>query len=503
MSTGGGDSLSDSARQVFCEDTEELEWHIETLRLRRRQLPPPAREGPHAAAAAWLDGELAALQSALASPSPGSSLLAQEDRLRSLHKLLAWLETSPSWHSPGLDVEPGLHDLSPLTIIPGFNDYERGLVSRGRSFERWLETDFFAGVPDHKRCLLFSSGMGAIQTALQQAGGRGRSLLLGRRVYYETRELLARAHGGSFGEIIALDEANADPGYLEDRVAAADAVVVDTVSLDPEAVRVDVARLFAAVRPGRQVAIILDNTVPGPMFTPPPPPADVLLFQVESLLKFYQGGLDLGAAGLLLLRSQAPQPRLHEDLEALRSTNGTNINPYSVRLLPGMPRRFVERRLRRHSRNAGILARHLERDIPVYEVGNGGLMFLGTESPDAVLAIAQLLALATGHRVAQGTSFGFNRLRLCRPPKTQKLLRLAAGMETVAELMTAATLIATAVQVSGNDAVRTTLPSFKAQFPAFPDCTCPDEKARHAFLSDLDRFLALVAETASGLPDRG
>ncbi|HEU4533754.1 MAG TPA: hypothetical protein VFS00_06535, partial [Polyangiaceae bacterium] len=291
------------------DDRDEVRWHVGHVRARLSALRL-APEGLAAGLFAELERRLADLDGALAGGddgggdgggdgAEGAPLVRHQGALRQLYQALALLETSPDWHSSPGSLSHPVRELTPLSHVPGYNDYQRGFLPWLCDHER-----HFLGASQPQlagRALLFSSGMGAIQTALQFVMARAKRLLLGKRTYYETQTLLALA--GARERLLPLDEAESGVEALAERVRGADAVFLDTVTLDRAAIPLDVPRLYAAIEASGRAGIelVLDNTVPGPRLALPPPPPGVRLYLVESLLKNYQAGLDLAAAGMLAL----------------------------------------------------------------------------------------------------------------------------------------------------------------------------------------------------------
>ncbi|HSK02539.1 MAG TPA: PLP-dependent transferase, partial [Kofleriaceae bacterium] len=447
------------------EDLEELRWHIEHVQARLGALRP-LPDGPAASVRAELERQVAALGRALdadRAPGPGAPetppLVRHQGGLRQLYQALALLETAPDWHSSPGSLEPPIRDLTPLSHVPGFNDYQRGFLPwLGAHEQHFLRTSqpALAG-----RALLCSSGMGAIQTVLQLVLARARRLLLGRRTYYETQTLLAL--GGTRARLRPLDEAEPRLEALVDRIREVDAIFADTITLDREALPLDVPRLYRAIEAalaasGRaEIELVLDNTVPGPERPIPPPPPGVRLYVVESLLKSYQAGLDLAAAGMLIVVASADAARdasLVHDLEVLRSTNGTNLAPYNARLLPLLPRDRILARLARQSRNAALLADGLRDRCEVTRVPHAGLVFCPHPRAAQLLSVIELLALARRVRIVRGTSFGFNDTRVALVPGLEDQVRFACGMEHAAAAGALVRLVRQAVEAVEDPAVR-------------------------------------------------
>ena len=138
-----------------------------------------------------------------------------QTRLRRLYKMLAFLEMSEAWHSPVCNLSLPIDDLSALSRIPGYNDYERGFVTGALSYEHNFSSYYpKAGIT---KSLLFSCGMGAIQTVLQQLVTPGMTLVVGKGIYHETKYLLSSMKGVI--NLVPIDDSITNPelGYAEQR----------------------------------------------------------------------------------------------------------------------------------------------------------------------------------------------------------------------------------------------------------------------------------------------
>jgi len=483
------------------EDREELRAHLDHLRARLLAMRP-ARGGPHAGLPEEVARTLAAIEADPDAPfEPGAApLLARhQDALRALYQAVALLEIAPDWHSaPGSLVAP-TRDLTPLSHLPGYNDYQRGYLPWLAHHEDHFRRASQPALPG--RALLFSSGMGAIQTALQHVLGRARRLLLGKRVYYETQTLLAL--GGVRERLLQLDEAEASVEVIAARIREADAIFLDTVTLDRAAVPLDVERLYRAIgAAGRErLELVLDNTVPGPQRAIPAPGPGIQLYVVESLLKTYQGGLDLAAAGMMIVAEPpdpAGGPALVHDLEVLRSTNGTNLAAYNARLLPLQPRERILARLRRQARNAARLAADLRDHCPVSLVPGSGLVFCTHPRAAQLVAVIDLLALARQIRIVRGTSFGFNDTRVALVPGADDQVRFACGMEHAAPARALARLVVQAVIAVDHADVQALCVHLSRFFPGYPRRTTPDPAELEALMRHARAVDRTVSDLAAG-----
>ena len=199
---------------------------------------------------------------------------------------------------------------------------------------------------------------------------------------------------------------------------------------------------------------------------------------------------------MLALRTSGPEPKLRDGLEAIRAANGTNINPFNLRLLPLLPRDMIVRRLQRHQRNVEIVQRELGR--PVRVLGDGGLAFVDTPEPQVAVDLLQLLCLDRRCRVAQGTSFGLNRTRVCVPPNGSESIRVACGIEDELTIITQSELLRLALRVSTLKEIQADLPSFKAHFPDFPAERYPNPASRASFATAVESFCRRLREFVEG-----
>jgi hypothetical protein len=471
-----------SIGQEVLEELEELRWHLGHLEARLAALPPaPGRT--MAGVEALARSEVASLRAHHENEpdaAPEGLLVRGQERLRGLYKLVAMLESAGDWHSPQASLARPVDDLSPLTVVAGYNDYQRGYLPWVRSHEDHLGATSLGGCALEGQTLLFSSGMGAIQSVLQLLfglSGRPR-LLLGRRVYYETQELLLRTLSDARERVSPLDEREQDVEALAAQLRGADIVFVDTCTLDSDAWVLDFGLLRRAIaRTGRtDLTVVADNTVMGPECTTLMPMSPARLFVVESALKHYQAGLDLTAAGLLTVVNGGDLERdatLVRSLETLRGTNGTNIHPYAARLLPLLPRELLLQRLQRQNRNAAVLASGIAGRCHAARVGHGGILFVEHLRAAEFVELVSLLALARGLRLVRGTSFGFNTTRVSLSPTSVTSIRFACGMERLPVMEQLTGTVRAALEALGNPGVMALCVRLSRFFPDYPESLVP------------------------------
>jgi cystathionine beta-lyase/cystathionine gamma-synthase len=256
-------ALGADERAEFDEDVVEVQWHINHLRERLCGL---GKRSPLRDQARLMEGRLTRIESHLARSRGGDGLLQRHEcSLRALYRTSALLQTGAEWHSPPGSLVHPIQDLTALSVLEGYNDYQRGYVEQLREVEEHLAAQLSLPADVKRRTLVFSSGMGAIHTALQLLLGQGARLLVGRRVYYETQALLEQWFHCCRPQLMPLDERQSDQAALTAAIGEADAVFLDTVTLDREGIRLAPERLFDAVRNAQKLgfSIVLDNTVLG------------------------------------------------------------------------------------------------------------------------------------------------------------------------------------------------------------------------------------------------
>lgn len=287
--------------------------------------------------------------------------------------------TSSLRHTPALEGSPAAMDPRQAPGGRHLVDYARG----GYFLE--LDPAFPEGVrfDDHPRlaelanaistmlgrsgwnALLFSSGMGAMNTALDLAIERsaGRRVLLGTSSWIEVREYVAHTYPSRV-ELVdetdteAMQRALADPS-------------VGAISLEP------------LVNHPRAPVVAIDQLLRGPIVGPklllldlaltpelaidrmlPVLPANVTVMLVTSGVKFFQAGWDLSKSGLLEVRSGASSERPWEtpyrQLITLRGRSGRVLSAEEAELAAIETRETLTARLARTDRNTRALALALE-----------------------------------------------------------------------------------------------------------------------------------------------
>jgi cystathionine beta-lyase/cystathionine gamma-synthase len=395
--------------------------------------------------------------------------------------------TSRRWQAPAI---------SHSTEDQCFRGYNQAASSKAPFpflYSRWYsslvherEQEFLSnyGLPDCQICLLTGAGMAAINLALeavlrQHPVSRFRLLTFG-HVYGETRDqcqaLAATQRQVVYQPVESL-------GVLQEVLAsesAADGELVwilcgDAVENSP-AMRVFSLQSITATtrRAGGTRYLILDRTLIGHLWRSRIQKAiaqmDWNLIEVESLTKYHQLGLDITTGGAVYF----PQDFAEQYVDCAFSDGGLSglwrlraslgLTPTETALCalapPGDARQ--ERRMRRHFRNAALLAQaafqsggglwrvehpslagHPDYGLLTRDGTGAGLIFVNSGHPraDAGQLARELLQAAHEAKLVltRRASFGFNETSIdVWEPRT---LRISAGAETysaavrLAELM--------------------------------------------------------------------
>lgn len=258
--------------------------------------------------------------------------------------------------------------------------------------------DRLAVYENTESCVLFSSGMSAITTAILAYARPGDVVLHSQPLYGGTEVLLARTLAGlDIGAEGFSDGVNGDAVRKAARAAAArgrvSVILVETPSNPINSV-IDLALMKAVAdeleqSQGHRPVVMCDNTLLGPVFQRPVElGADVSLY---SLTKYVGGHSDL-IAGAAMGRKEVIRP-----IKALRGAIGTQLDAHSCWML-GRSLETLALRMEKADANARIVARFLRDHAKVERVHY--LPFLEAESPSAKVFRAQ----CTG----AGSTFSFD-----------------------------------------------------------------------------------------------
>ncbi len=258
--------------------------------------------------------------------------------------------------------------------------------------------DRLAVYENTESCVLFSSGMSAITTAILAYARPGDVVLHSQPLYGGTEVLLARTLAGlDIGAEGFSDGVNGDAVRKAAKAAAArgrvSVILVETPSNPINSV-IDLALMKAVAdeleqSQGHRPVVMCDNTLLGPVFQRPVElGADVSLY---SLTKYVGGHSDL-IAGAAMGRKEIIRP-----IKALRGAIGTQLDAHSCWML-GRSLETLALRMEKADANAKIVAQFLRDHAKVERVHY--LPFLEAESPSAKVFRAQ----CTG----AGSTFSFD-----------------------------------------------------------------------------------------------
>ncbi len=258
--------------------------------------------------------------------------------------------------------------------------------------------DRLAVYENTESCVLFSSGMSAITTAILAYARPGDVVLHSQPLYGGTEVLLARTLAGlDIGAEGFSDGVNGEAVRKAAKAAAArgrvSVILVETPSNPINSV-IDLALMKAVAdeleqSQGHRPVVMCDNTLLGPVFQRPVElGADVSLY---SLTKYVGGHSDL-IAGAAMGRKEVIRP-----IKALRGAIGTQLDAHSCWML-GRSLETLALRMEKADANARIVAQFLRDHAKVERVHY--LPFLEVESPSAKVFQAQ----CTG----AGSTFSFD-----------------------------------------------------------------------------------------------
>ncbi|MGH2821343.1 MAG: PLP-dependent transferase, partial [Actinomycetota bacterium] len=292
--------------------------------------------------------------------------------LRASISLVANLATAGDWQSPSF--EHSVHSMAGRytgRITEHHDDYKRDRHADAEAFERaYLREYARPPAAVRARALMTTCGMAAFTTILamieRDLPGQG-PVLVGASTYHECKDLILT---GALGARVLL----VDEGDTSGLLAAVGhhrppAIFLDSLCNAKGILVPDIHALVHHLRAqGPNTLLVIDNTGLSAAFRPLSlQRADddpIRIVAHESLTKYPQWGLDKVTGGMIL----APV-REGAALADLREHLGTNVCDASVRVVPLPHRRLFERRLLRLSRNARLLAGHVQ--ISAGEMGGG------------------------------------------------------------------------------------------------------------------------------------
>jgi methionine-gamma-lyase len=247
--------------------------------------------------------------------------------------------------------------------------------------------DRLAVYENTESCILFSSGMSAIATAILAYARPGDVVLHSQPLYGGTETLLARTLAG-FGIGAVGFSDGVDAGAV--RKAAEEAAAKGKVSIilvetpsNPINSVIDLALMKAVAdelgkKQGHRPVVMCDNTLLGPVFQRPIElGADISLY---SLTKYVGGHSDL-IAGAVMGSKAVTKP-----IKALRGAIGTQLDPHSCWML-GRSLETLSIRMEKANANGRVVAEFLRDHAKVAKVHY--LPFLDKNSPEGKVFAAQ------------------------------------------------------------------------------------------------------------------
>ncbi len=316
---------------------------------------------------------------ALESWAEGGDVLELPARASHAFKRSIAARTSSLRHTPALEGTPVAMDPRQAPGGRHLVDYARG----GYFLE--LDPAFPEGVrfDDHPRlaelahaistmlgrsgwdALLFSSGMGAMNTALDLAIERsaGRRVLVGASSWIEVREYVDHTYPS---RVAFIDETDTEAMRRALADPTVGAISLEPLVNHPHAPVVAIDQLLRGAIVGPKILLLdlaLTPELPIDRFLPVLP-ANVTVMLVTSGVKFFQAGWDLSKSGLLEIRSgpsnERPWETPYRQLITLRGRSGRVLSPEEAELAAIETRETLTARLARSDRNTRALAIALE-----------------------------------------------------------------------------------------------------------------------------------------------
>lgn len=249
-----------------------------------------------------------------------------------------------------------------------FDDHPR-LAELGRSIRDTL------GRSSAWEPLLFTSGMGAIDTALDWMAerARGQPVLLGAHAWIEVKEYVDHTWPGAFSPI---DEA--EPAALAHALGdpAVAGLVIEPLVNHPASPVVALREVLRAPIRGDKVLLLdlaLTPELDVDAWLPDPLPPNLTVLVVTSGVKFFQAGWDLSKSGLLEVRAGArtakPEHEASRELILLRGRSGRVLSAEEAELADLETPTTLRSRLARLDANTRALAVTLDRRLQQRGVG--------------------------------------------------------------------------------------------------------------------------------------
>lgn len=377
--------------------------------------------------------------------------------------------TSLDWQSPSFS-----HSTYSMAgrytgkIIGTINDYKREGRLDNQILEKWYLRHYIdAKFKFNIRVYATNCGMAAFSTILNfliMEGKAEKIVLMGNNVYHENKKLIARYFKN---RLLTIDELNTD-GIIElikDKKPSV--VFLDSLCNTKQIPIPELGKIinFLIDKHHDDLYLVIDNTCLSTTFQPFEmmkwKNRKLRLIIFESLLKYFQFGLDRVNAGII-----AAYGKDTEKIMDYREHLGTNITDVSVHTIPQINRKIYETRLKRLSRNANLLSSSLLEYIeknktaikniiypglknhPSYHWAlkmpfQGSFFTLDFRKPNIRIYkkfIDTVVQKAAKKKIniSGGTSFGFNSSRVyltaLRIGNAEPFVRISVGTETRLQL---------------------------------------------------------------------
>jgi cystathionine beta-lyase/cystathionine gamma-synthase len=285
------------------------------------------------------------------------------DIVRSLQGVTGSLLAATDWQAPSfVHAECSQAGTQTGRITGTVNDYKRDHHADATNYERcWRQAYIDAPLRFPPQVYVTASGMAAFSTVLTTLATEGKingPILAGQACYFENKLLLEKFFPGL---VHYVDEMNTDSVLAAIAELQPAAIFFDTLGNTEDVAAPDMERLVpkmieAVTRP---TILVLDATGTATSYQPlrnwPRGPCKLNLVVIESLLKYHQFGFDRVSAGIMWRTGLTPL-----GLFGNRMHLGTGLVDASVLALPQPNRKLFDKRLRRMSRNANLVARALE-----------------------------------------------------------------------------------------------------------------------------------------------
>lgn len=306
------------------------------------------------------------------SPLTAGLLEELRHRVRFLCKYCAAVYDIESWQSPSHRgslhfIERGRNQgqlLQPYT-----HGYRRW--SLGTELDKWersFASAMYAGGNVQGRwrpvAVLTGSGMSALKLALEWAAtllGYPFTVYLPQSAYFEIRSLLR----SSPSTVLPIEQ------LFRGRITEPFVLILEPISNEMERKWNHVDEIVRSIElePGIKGVVVLDRSTIGPLFEPSSQfrfsqHDSIRYVYVESLLKHYQFGLELGQGGVVtVFAAEHESANVDRTLKQLRAANGllpADIHFFSY---PALDRERTVARVKRQSRNAALLAASVRGDV--------------------------------------------------------------------------------------------------------------------------------------------